>query len=145
TRPRRRPYSRGSAGHPSAATAGRRTALQLVEPPEQDLDLWRGLRLALPNHHEPLPVGGHVVTWLELPLEENGGSSNNERGLRFDQDGEHLLALAVEELASRGRPDGVNAPIGRNLYPASRSGIRRDVDLIATRLVGGVGDPFPIR
>src|SRR5262245_23143403 len=130
----------------SAASPGRCTALQLVEPPEQDLDLlWRGLLVALSNHHEPLAVGSHVVTWLELPLEENGGSSDNERGLRFDRDGVHLLALAVEELASRGRPDGINAPIGRNLYPASRSGIRRDVDLIAARLVGGVGDPFPIR
>src|SRR5262245_54359821 len=106
----------------SAATAGRCTALQLVEPPEQELDLlWRVLRLALSNHHEALAVGSHVVTFLELPLEENGGSSGNERGLRFDRDGEHLLFLAVEELASRARPDGVNAPIVRNLYPASRA------------------------
>src|SRR5438552_4354375 len=129
----------------SALSFTRRSALlQVFEPIEYEVQVLRsrfgGLVL---DHEKTLAVGGDVPGSV-IALEEELGTRSGECRRSRDRDAHDLLVLAVENLASVGRPERPPPALRRDLPLPARSRKGGDINLDFPRLVGLIGHPAAI-
>src|ERR1700730_9080135 len=102
------------------------------------------------DHEESTIIGRNVVGRLaasggyEAALEEHAWSLRRKAPAGSDTHRHHLVAAAIEDLASGVRPDRLASPRDRDLPLSSRPGEGLHVHFVASRLVGDVGEPAAV-